>query len=60
MEDNGKLIQLLCVMLADQQLQFLAAECLLIITSRKVLFVFEEYFQLLNESCGLELRYELK
>ncbi|KAL8619551.1 hypothetical protein ACOMHN_019607 [Nucella lapillus] len=35
MEDNGRLLQLLCQMLSDQNMQLHAAECLLLIVSRK-------------------------
>ncbi|XP_076464074.1 exportin-5-like [Babylonia areolata] len=34
-DDNGRLLQLLCEMLGDQNLQLYAAECLLLIVSRK-------------------------
>ena len=35
-EENGHLLQLLCAMLNERQLQLPAVECLLVITSRKV------------------------
>jgi len=35
-DDNGHLLQLLCEMLSDRNLQLHAAECLLLIVSRKV------------------------
>ena len=34
--ENGLLLQLLCLLLNDSRLQLAAAECLLVITSRKV------------------------
>ena len=36
MDSNGLLLQLLCLMLADDYLYLDAAECLLLVTSRKV------------------------
>ena len=39
-DDNGRLLQLLCEMLSDGNLQLHAAECLLLIVSRKVEEVF--------------------
>ncbi len=35
-DNGGLLLQMLCLMLSDEQLQLYAAECLLLITSRKV------------------------
>ncbi len=36
LQEKGKLLQVLCLLLSDDNLQLMAAECLQIITNRKV------------------------